>query len=118
MPDTIEHIEQRDSNLRLLNFLRKSNKSYYDWWIVLLFYAAVHDIEIIFSKKGEHGNSHRDREQKMFCDCDLQPIRAIYKTAFTMSRGARYECRMDSLRDFNKFFLKYKKIKDHLAALN
>jgi hypothetical protein len=117
MPDETEHLDQQNQNLRLFRDLKKNNQNYYDWWIVLVFYASVHDIEMYLSRKQIHCKSHSDRKRKISADVNLSQIRVDYDTALSISRGARYDCVADTIQDFQDFFRTYETIRDHIAAL-
>lgn len=85
-----QHEDRAEHNAQLYDDL--DSKKYPDWSVVVLFYQGVHLIESILDTKGEHSESHKDRNELLDDYVELFPIalKKDYRELERLSMQARY----------------------------
>lgn len=86
-----QHEAKAFHNAQLYNVL--DSKKFPDWSVVVLFYQGVHLIESILDTKGEHSETHQDRNKYMNNYTDLFPkeLKRDYRELERLSMQARYK---------------------------
>ena len=98
------HITKYEHNKRFSNELINKNDNYSDWQTVAIFYAALHLVEAIFSKKyNEHTYKHSVRSAYMCEHYDVFSRNAMkcYNKLQNLSSKARYT---DIIKDDEDYY--------------
>jgi len=108
----------------------QNNKDFYDtfvingstnfpgWAIVVMFYIAVHWVELYFSKcHNTHNANHSERNRSLVNDSNLSVIYSDYKRLYDWSRAARYEAAVFSSAYVVKAMTRLNNIENHIATL-
>ena len=119
-----EYLQKAAHNLEFAQYVRKNRKDCLDWAATSLFYAAVHYVNAYFAKHGtpiprRHTNPDPKSPGRMNIvqqDPNLSAIYPHYRHLDDESRDARYELRIISEADYDKFLLpKLDKIKSFIT---
>ena len=84
-----DHRDKAEQNQEFLNSIDANR--FPDWVVTVAFYKALHLVEMLFAKHGEHSDNHRDRHdmlKRIFAE-----IWREYRPLYTLSRRARYKVR-------------------------
>lgn len=95
-----EHRKQWENNESLIQWLQSNKCSYYDWLIIIAFYAALHKMDILIHQKfpgydkkkeslKETGHIYRNKMINKY----YKEISSDYLTLYRQSRKLRYEQR-------------------------
>lgn len=94
MPSEAQHRRQYEHNKELLNIpdfcIQSTN--YIDWVVTILFYAAVHVVEMDLARLPYHSLNHEERERAMARRASCKRILKEYHALYMASRKARYDC--------------------------
>lgn len=92
MPEKADHMRKYEENKKLLDTkLSIESKEFYNWIVIVSFYAAMHLVEARLAEDGFHSSDHTTRGNNVERFNYLKPIRAEYKTLYDRSRVARYD---------------------------
>lgn len=113
MPKAQQHYNQIRHNkafLQSFTSVGKGTTAYPDWSLTILFYSALHFIELYLARrKNQHCISHAERNRVYCADPQLKVIYNDYKRLDDWSRDARYGCAgptftpMDVLDGYKRF---------------
>ncbi|MGE5630720.1 MAG: hypothetical protein ACM3TR_06425 [Caulobacteraceae bacterium] len=95
MPKKVDHDNQYKSNKALLktSTFDLTSTKHYDWVITIVFYCAVHLIEMeLDGCKNYDSIDHYDRKLQILSTKSLRPISKIYLALYIESMRARYKC--------------------------
>ena len=93
MPDARSHLRQAQHNRDLIESLIPASTPFLDWVVTVAFYVALHRIEAWFAGKGQHFESHTQRDDWLSKAKQLrQVVWPRYKELEFQSRQARYQC--------------------------
>ncbi len=92
MPTRKQHLSHARRSRQLYGLLTDQGAKQREWLIVLLFYAALHEIEAWLEGRGIHSGSHGQRERIVSQEPLLRPIYQQYRQLRTDSNNARYNC--------------------------
>ena len=120
-----EYVAQAKHNSAFAADIRKNQGKYLDWAATSLFYAALHYVNAYFVKSGmaiprRHSSSdpkNPGRTNIVQQDPSLKIIYAPYRHLDDESRDARYELKVVSKADYDKFLLpKLEKIRKFITT--
>jgi hypothetical protein len=91
---------------------------YLEWVVVAIFYTALHLVEAFAATRGEHPDSHGERERFLWASPELQPVIVHYFYLKDRSEDARYRIRT-FLPDEVKHLIThhFEPLKQHIASL-
>lgn len=116
MGTQVQHAEKAASNQKFLDHITLAG--YADWTATVIFYRAVHLVEMMFAADNSHCNSHPERNAKL--QKDHTDVYAEYHPLYNFSRFARYDCRKFHGADLSKCFKRLegveKRVRDYIAA--
>jgi len=116
MGTLVQHAEKAASNQKFLDFI--SNAGYPDWTATVIFYRAVHLVEMMFAADNSHCNSHEERNAKL--QKDHKDVYEEYHPLYNFARWARYDCRKFHGSNLPECFQRLealeKKVEAHIAA--
>ncbi len=95
-----QHEEKAASNQKFLDQI--SLHGFADWTATVMFYRAVHLVEMMFAADNLHCNSHTERNAKL--QKDHPDVYTEYHPLYNFSRFARYESRKFQGRDLSQCF--------------
>lgn len=73
------------------SFFEINSSKYLEWAVTIIFYAALHLIEMELAKSNQHCKSHDSRNKCIAITTNFKPIRSQYQTLYMQSIKARYE---------------------------
>lgn len=90
MADAEPHIQKARHNIEFAR--KKITGDYADWVIIAEFYSAVHYIESVLAKIGQHSINHTNRYELMCDNPKIFTRRCLcnYKSLEALSKKARY----------------------------
>jgi hypothetical protein len=116
MGSQAQHEEKAASNHRFLDKI--SLAGFPDWTATVMFYRAVHLVEMMFAVDNTHSGSHTERNAKL--QRDHQDVYAEYHPLYNFARYARYDCRKFAAADLNVCFQRLdaveKRVRAYIAA--
>lgn len=94
MPGYKEHYYQYMKNKELVSekIFSLDDTKYLDWVITILFYAALHLVEMELTKNNVHSEDHVKRNNAVATVSRFKSIRSAYDVLYRESRKARYGC--------------------------
>lgn len=92
MPKDYDHREKRKHIREFYCEPVFSGDKYNDWYVIALFYEALHAVEERMYAHGKHCGSHSERREQMKGFADLAPIAAVYDDLRDIAQQARYYC--------------------------
>lgn len=98
MTTRIKHENQYKKNISLLQYdpFSSDKCKYKDWKITIIFYAAVHIVEMKLAEfLGEevgHTSNHKSRNNIIMIKKEFQTIKTQYMALYRLSRETRYDC--------------------------
>jgi hypothetical protein len=108
MPSRAEHEARAQANERIAAQFRLSDPDEVAWAVTILFYAALHYVEVYFDETaGVHHLSHADR----FFSTDMLPIGHEFRLLYDASRCARYEMNLFTLPEVTTLMGYYAAVK-------
>jgi hypothetical protein len=115
MGNQAQHEAKAASNQRFLDQIQLLG--FPDWTATVIFYRAVHLVEMLFAVDGWHCNSHPERNEKL--RAARQDVYAEYHPLYNFSRFARYDCRKFDGNQLSKCFRRLneleKLVREHMA---
>ncbi len=91
MPENEKHLQQYRHNKDFVQKGINDTMKFSDWYVVGLFYCAVHLMEAYLSKLNMHSGSHSDRAEILRKHVDSDTY-INYQCLYNMSIKARYTC--------------------------
>lgn len=117
MGSQAQHEDKAASNQKFLDHISLAGFS--DWTATVIFYRAVHLVEMLFAVDHWHSGSHQERNEKL--QKEHQEIYAEYHPLYNYSRFARYDCRKFEGARINECFRRLeqveKKVREGIAKL-
>jgi hypothetical protein len=93
MPSERDHLRQVQQNRDLITALDPATTPFLDWVVTAVFYTALHRIEAWLATKGQHFQSHENRDDWIKRSPELRGVVwRNYKDLEHFSRQARYQC--------------------------
>lgn len=117
----IQHKFSYERNKKIINekLLLKNGDEYSEWQVVLLFYAAIHAIELyLHFNHGKCPGSHVERRKIMVNTPLCRNIIPEYDLLYTNSRRARYYHEVFTNEDIEDNELLLKTIEDKIGVSN
>lgn len=111
-----DHINQMNANDKLINELLFNKTKFFDWIIIVMFYASLHKIDYLLHQKNINSRvlrNHMVRNSKVFQNLP-QKLYNSYNTLYLESVRVRYKqvnLFSISLEDLRKYFKHWRKIK-------
>lgn len=94
MPQPAEHLAQAQHNEDLFSHLNSSPRSFADWQVTALFYAALHYVEAYLATAGGpggiHSENHGVRNGYMAREAFLRGLFPDYRELYDRSQDVRY----------------------------
>ena len=120
MPSIEQHKNQYIHNKQLLGNSELNNDSNNDWLITIIFYCAVHLVELSFAsgKYGFHNDGHQQRNLAVRGDVILKDIACEYLTLYNQSIRSRYKCQNLKKSDVKQAMEILQSIEDCLKSHN
>ncbi|MDR2590907.1 MAG: hypothetical protein LBC71_08000 [Oscillospiraceae bacterium] len=116
MPLTAEHQKQYKHNIKLLSHdVFEANDVYWDWYVTILFYSALHLAEKEISKSAIEVKTHNERLKYIARLDPLNKISYEYYHLYNQSRRARYECVVFTKKELDELKVNFSKIEKLLA---
>lgn len=89
-----------------------------DWAVAVMFYAAVHYVEVYFAMRNIHPTSHSGREGIISRDKKLRGIYATYRELKDDSGETRYQCHLFPVQEVvSRIQPNLVTIKNHISGL-
>ena len=111
-----DHINQMNANDRLISELLFNKTIFYDWIIIVMFYACLHKIDVLLHRKRIYGkdlSSHKKRNAKVHQNLPREIV-ISYNAMYLESVRVRYK-QVDLFRitlgDLREYFKHWRKIK-------
>jgi hypothetical protein len=120
MPNSAQHQAKIQHNQNFLKqFVTQNNVTMFpDWAIVVIFYIAVHYIELyMWTYQKKNLTSHNQRNQALINDNNLFPMYQDYSRLYDLSRDARYNCVQYTDIDVNNAFQRLQVIEQKINGL-
>ena len=92
MPLTEKHLAQARSDRQFWESQDLAATVFRDWVVSGIFYEAVHWVEAYLATKGDHSNTHGQRNRAMQRYGELDSVLTDYDFLKTESENARYSC--------------------------
>ena len=111
-----DHINQMNANDRLISELLFNKTIFYDWIIIVMFYAGLHKIDYLLHQKRVNSralSNHIKRNRKVFQNLPRELYNS-YHTLYLESVRVRYKqvnLFRITLEDLRKYFKHWRKIK-------
>ena len=84
-----DHREKADHNQQFLETIDETK--YPDWSVTVCFYKALHLVEMVFARSGNHSDNHRSQHDVL--KRGYQDLWREYRPLYSLSRRARYKVR-------------------------
>ncbi len=118
MPTLLQHAVKAKHNETFFRGFDLDTTPYLDWVVVAIFYAALHLVEAFAATRGEHPDSHLERESFIWASPELQPILSHYFQLKSDAEDARYGMRVFSSDEVRHLIADYfEPLKQHIASL-
>jgi len=111
-----DHINQMNANDKLISELLFKKTIFYDWIIIIMFYACLHKIDYLLHQRRVYGSAlknHLQRNRKVFQNLPRNLYNS-YNTLYLESVRLRYKqvnLFRITLEDLRKYFKHWRKIK-------
>jgi hypothetical protein len=100
LPTEAEHFEQFEHNARIAK--RMADSADFDWAVTVLFYAALHLVQVYIVRKGVRVENHWERDRYILASAELRPILDSYRALRVHSENTRYKCRKFLQSEFDE----------------
>jgi len=114
LPNTADHRKKAEHNEFLISTL---DNPFWDWAIIVTFYAALHYVEAYLGTKGIHAPTHPVRDSHIQRDSTLKTIYVDYRELENESRDARYDAIEFKQEDVRRLQRNLETIKKALVPL-
>jgi len=84
-----DHRQKAEHNQRFLATI--DAKEFPDWKVTVSFYRAIHLVEMVFARNGNHSQHHRGRHDEL--KRTYPSIWRHYRPLYEQARNARYKAR-------------------------
>ncbi len=92
MPNTYDHRQRAEQNLRFAQSFALDSTEYLDWVVAAYFYAALHWVEaLLYEKDGLHSGNHTKRREYLREKWYLRGIKDTYFTLYDRRDDACYK---------------------------
>lgn len=122
MPKKSEHRIKANKNSKFLEVFTDFNPQgikckYPGWAITVMFYTALHHVEMFLAQKNFHSRTHITRDKYISRVTDLRPIHNDYSRLQDLSRQARYDAIIITLSDVEEMKKRLDRIENHIDSV-
>lgn len=118
MPSLAEHAHKVAHNEAFFRGFDLDTTPYLDWVVVVVFYSALHPVEAFAATRGEHFETHLEREQFVWASPELRPVYTHYRRLYDDSLDARYEIRTFTPDEVRGLITNhFEPLKQHISSL-
>lgn len=118
MPTLMQHAVKAKHNETFFRGFDLDATPYLDWVVVAVFYTALHLVEAFAATRGEHPDSHVERDRFIWVSSELQPILAHYFHLKNDAEDARYRARTFAPDEVKHLIANhFEPLKQHIASL-
>lgn len=119
MPSADEHLTKARHNEEFLAGFELDSSLYLDWYVVVLFYSALHYVDCYIRRSYNSTNMrHRERNKFISQEKNLKRVDSEYGALFGAAWNARYALtKFDKTQIEKQLRPRFEKVRDHVLKL-